>query len=323
MIKIRLLLVIILIRTPVLITAEEPSKTKACNRIGNSGVADLSSSMLFALNYASNTNTFGTFNQFVKQPSYTTSFNFFSKYKIDFSAYGIFIENSDDSLSSFSRELDLGIAYSFEIGDQLLIYPSYTRFLYSENSNSLKSDYTDNLQLDINYDLSWYQPGLSASYIIGKENSLYFYLMQGFSIDQADLFFQNTYFYLGPEIDFIIGQQTNYERYIWESILQSPRLLFSYKRLANYVYTDFRDYRQNTGSKDYTFKDYLDDKIEETTKRPLRLTTIAATLPLYYMIGDFSVSFSVMAFFPVNQPDYLNSSTELLFDVGVSYIFNL
>ena len=108
--------------------------------------------LMSAFDFSSNTNTLGTFNQFVKQPSYAISFTYFSKYNFDTGLSGLITANSDDSLQLSTTELDLFAGYSFYLFDRkLTIYPSYTHFIFSSNTGSLKSLFSDNVQLGISH----------------------------------------------------------------------------------------------------------------------------------------------------------------------------
>ncbi len=120
------------------------------NKLNTTGTNDDLSTIMISFDYSSNTNTFGNFNQFIRQPSYSPSINFFSKINLDIGLTRYSVANSDDSLTSSTYELDMNIGYNIYLfKDKVLLYPGYSRFFYSKNSGSLKSMFSDNIQLRV------------------------------------------------------------------------------------------------------------------------------------------------------------------------------
>ena len=279
------------------------------------------SSLLLSFNYSSNTNTFGNFSQFVRQPFYSPSVTFISEYGFDISAIGYWIENSDDSLTGVSNEYDLSVGYNFQITKKLYIYPGYSRYFHDDKSNTLKSAFDDNFNLYIYYQSRRFINGLSANYLLGKDNTFYLSFQSSIILSKENILFRNSSLDFQPTFDINFITRSYYESNFWE-------ILKSSSGYRDFLY-DYPDIRRKFINLRNTFPnltnleilniislDYIEKKEEFT------LNTIGVYFPVSHMAGNFIIDFSLLAYFPFNQPEYFNDEIQVFFDLGITYMIN-
>lgn len=275
--------------------------------------------LLLSFDYSSNTSTFGTFSQFVRQPSYSPSMTFISKYGFDISLSGYWIENSDDSLTGTTSEYDFTAGYSIQIKKKLIIYPSYSHYFHSKESNTLKSAFNDNFNLGIYYQSGRFLSGLSANYLLGTDNTFYLSVQNSIILSKENFIFRNSIIDLQPTVDINFITRSYYETYFWESLSASSSL--------RDFFNDYPDIRRRfvilkNNNPDLTNMEILDiistDYTEE--KEKFALGNIGVYFPVSYMIGNFIIDLNVLAYIPVNQPDYFDGKVQVFFDLGISYI---
>ncbi len=274
------------------------------------------SSLFFAFDYSSNTATFGNFNQFVKQPSYAPSVTFFSAYHFDLGLTGNIIANSDDSLDMATYELDMNAGYSLSFLDEkLVIYPAYSHFFYSENSGFLKSAFSNSFQLSAYYTGTWFSSGIAANYLTGDYKTFFGTIYAGPLLDKENLLFRNSLFSFTPEVDLNFGDYEYLNTYYFS---EYPSLLISeLKRKDFKELVILRVINPDMSQQeiiDYFAKKYAEDNF--------KLTSVGLLFPVNYTIGKFSYNVGVMIYFPVNMPDYLDSSTQVYFNAGISYMID-
>ena len=272
------------------------------------------SSLVFSFDYSSNTNTFGNFNQFVRQPSYSPSVTLFSGFNFDIGIFGNIISNSNDSLDAATYETDILAGYNINLlKDKLVIYPGYSHSFYSKNSGFLKSAYTDNFQLSIYYQDKYLSAGVSNSYLTGKDNMFTSLLYTGILLEKENFIFKNSIAGFYPEIDLNFGDYEYLNSYYFN---QYPVLLLDYMQTRDIRALYFLRNRFPNIS-DEEIISYFADKYSEDN---FKLTSVGLVFPFEYMIGNFSVNLSLMVIFPVNMPEYLDNSTEVYFSTGLSYM---
>ncbi len=225
-----------------------------------------------------------------------------------------FIENSDATSSETTSELDLMAGYNFQPLKNLSIYPGYTHIFYSKNSYSLKSVISDIAQLDLSYQLKWYNASLSSSYLIGKKNTFYLSVQNSFSIDFEKVPGKNALLSLQPGIDLNISDKNYYN-----DILLSDVYLNS--SVTNYIVQHWLNRFPNLTEEQ--IKDRLYNL--ELRQNPdafnvqYALTSVSLILPVYYMIGDFSFNLTFYTSIPVYQSDFLSSDVQFYLNAGISY----
>ena len=84
--------------------------------------------------------------------------------------------------------------------------------------------------------------------------------------------------------------------------------------IRRYVYQERQ--KNPSLSREEILTDYLETKAQDQIK----LTSVGISLPVSYMIGNFSLNAGLYAYIPVNQPDYLGNEVQYFFDVGITYL---
>jgi hypothetical protein len=273
--------------------------------------------LLFSADYASNTNVLGNFNTTIRQPSYSPSLSFFSKWGVDISLLGYAVNNSDDSLENFTAELDLILGYTFEPVKNLIIYPGYSHFTYSGNSNSLKSIFSDNFHLDIDYAFKYLDFGLSTGYFTGKQHTFYAQARAFAMLSFDHVIFRNGFLSLQPGIDLNFGDYEYLNLYYLDELMENTEFsnyLLLYPAIRRYVI------RQKMHNPDLTKEQILESFLREKAEDTFKFTSAGFNLPISYMIGNFSLNAGIYAFIPVNQPDYLDDGIQYFVNIGLNYM---
>jgi hypothetical protein len=283
---------------------------------GRTGSSYIFNTLMFSVDYNSNTNVMGMFNATTRQPSYSPSATFFSKWGLDFSVMGYFLDNSDDSLENFTSELDLWLGYNIKPTDNLTIYPSYAHYFYSDNSNSLKSIFSDDFQLDVDYQYRFINLGVSAGYFLGKQDVFYAALHNDYQIDVNRFLFRNVSLTLQPGWDANFGSYEYLNRYYLDELREEPYFyayLLSFPAIRRYVYHELRT------NPDLTYKEVLDTYLDEQAQDNFKLTSLSINLPVYLIWGNFGLNLGLYALIPFGQPDYLVDDTQFFINIGLIY----
>jgi hypothetical protein len=275
-------------------------------------------SLMISFDYATNTNVMGNFNAITKQPSLSPSLTYFSKWGADASALLYFVDNSDDSLENWAAELDLILGCTFKPTNHLTVYPSYSHFFHSSNSNSLKSMFSDDIRLDVDYNYKFFNIGISAGYYMGHQNAFYTSVHNYYDITFDRFLFHKASLSMQPGVDANFGSYEYLNIYYLNELRKDPLFYFyllSYPAIRRYVMAEM--YRHPGMTKEEILDDYLQDKAQDSFK----LTSVSINLPVYYMIGNFGINLGLYFIIPVGQPDYMSDETQFFFDIGVTYNF--
>lgn len=311
-------------------------------------LTDKTSSLVFGSDYASNTNTFGHFNNFVTQPLFSPYASYYGKKGLIVSGLVNFVGNSDSTNTKTTSELDLQLGYRWDITDHFSIVPSVTHFFYSSNSTSIKSGFSDYLQLDLNAELKWWYATVSTGYIFGNNNQLIIIPQTGVNIqfehflgkknsltfqpsvssdfsnqDYFNLYYSKKYLFLKPYINrnptgTISDFLTDYANDFKESNKLPAEVLKAY---FNKFFTNHPRYLAKM--KKLPQNAVLDNLTKISNESKFTLTSIGFTLPVYYYIGNLAFNFTISTYKPINQPDYLDSNWVTYSSFGVSYTFGI
>lgn len=296
---------------------------------------DRISSLIVGGDYSTNTNTFGRFDNFAKQPSFSPYISYLSKYGFNIGAVGYFIGNSDPSGSQTTSELDLQAGYDWQLIPVFSISPSYTHFFYSSNSSILKKSYSDYVQLEANTTVNWWISSISGKYFWGEFSELMLTAQTSANITINDFLWRGNALVISPgaEINF---SDINYLRYISDKfkflkaystvypnstvndllndLATSNRPLI--RKLAEKLQSEaYLKKRLNTLDRNLVISTLFDDKKE------MKLSNIGFTLPLYYYVGRFTLNGTFAAYKPFNQPKIFGNDWVTYFSVGVSFTF--
>lgn len=274
-------------------------------------------SLMFSADYASNSEVLGTFSNAAKQPSYSPSVSFLSKWGADISLNGYAIDNSDDSLKDFTTELDLVLSYNFEPVKGLVVYPSYSHFFYSENANSLKSIFSNDFHLDVDYTWKFINLGVSAGYYSGQQHTFYAGLHNSYPFSINRILGKTDGFSFQPGVDLNFGDYEYLNQYYLNK-LEDNRAFMVYLMLNPTIRRYVLVQRQKNPSltREEIVVSYLENKASDSFK----LTSVGVSLPISYMVGNFSFNAGFYAYIPVSQPDYLGQDVQFFFDIGITYM---
>ncbi|MCX6221345.1 MAG: hypothetical protein NTZ69_10185 [Bacteroidia bacterium] len=286
------------------------------------------SNLRIGIDYSSNYNAFGLFENFTAQPNSSASVNYFGKRGLALSVSGLLISNNNTATKSKgSQEVDLAGGWNFGIWDNaVLINPSISHFFYSASAATAKSLFTDQTELEILGSFRWFKPSFTADYLFGKSKALNINLMLGFETKFENLFGK------GNNLQFTPGLGTNYGDLSYSMFFSKN--LFQYLLPLRTRYGDNITIQQlETNGAIPKLKavdkqlSYLNPtatlgQIFETTNS-YRINSIDLMLPLVYYLKNLSINSSVNVVKPMNVPGYIQSKTVFYFSAGVSYSFNL
>ena len=275
------------------------------------------SALIFSFDYASNTGLLGSFNAETKQPSYSPAIVFFSKWGIDVSAMGFIVDNSDDSLDGFTSELDLSAGYSFELLKDLTIAPAYSHYFYSDGSNSLKSIFSDNFNLDVNYQYRFAGLGASAGFYTGKQHTFYMLVRNNYLINFENVLLRNLYISIQPGIDAGFGDYEYLNLYYLDQLRENPDYLANltkYRGVRRYIYFEKRKHPELTAQQ--IMDNFLESKVQDNFK----LTSVSFSLPVTLIIGNVGLNLGMFTYFPFGQPEFMSDDVQFFFNAGISYI---
>jgi hypothetical protein len=272
---------------------------------------------MFSADYANNANILGGISPVSKQPYFSPSVSFFSKWNLDVSVIGYAVNNSDDSLDHFTTEADLVAGYGFEPIRNLVIYPSYTHFIYSRNSNSMKSIFSDDIHLDIDYSYKFADLGISAGYLTGQKHTFYAALHHFYLIKFNHVISRKGYLVIQPGLDANFGDYEYLNLYYLEKLNESGSF-YNYLNLRPYVrqYVNMQKMKYPYLRKEHILYSYLRNRAKDNFK----FTSAAISVPITYTYGNISMNLGMYVCIPVNQPDYLNDNVQFFFDLGLTFL---
>jgi hypothetical protein len=302
------------------------------------------STIVVGSDYATNTNTFGHFNNFATQPLFSPSATYFGKNGLFFSGLMNFIGNSDSTNTKTSYETDLQLGYRLDISKHFSLTPSITHFFYSKNSNSFKSEFTDYLQMDMNAEFKWWYATVSTGYILGKSNQFILMPQTGVNIQFDHFLGKNHSLALQPSVSFDFSNQSYFNLYYRKGyVFLKPYLakkpdatieqfltdyssgLVDFNKLTKLYFNRFftNHPRMIARMKKLPQNDQLKLLIDPGNETKFTLTSVGLTLPVNYYIGNLILSFTFSAYKPINQPVYLDSEWVTYSSFGLSYSFGL
>jgi hypothetical protein len=290
---------------------------KKSDQSGKNGYSQSYDAFMATADYASNTNLLGNFSNFRKQPYYSPSLSYFSRWGADLSLTGYAVDNSDDSLEHFSTEMDFTLGYGFEPVRNLTLYGNYSHFFYSRNSNSMKSIFANDLHLDADYTYKFADLGFSAGYLSGLQQTFYASIHNCYTIHINGLFVRNGTLTIQPGLDANFGDYEYLNLYYLDKLRENTnysRYLILNPFIRRYVY--FQKLKHPELSKEQILYHYLREKARDTFK----FTSASISLPFSYTLGNFGINLGIYMCIPVNQPDYINNDLQFFFDMGLSYL---
>jgi hypothetical protein len=267
-----------------------------------------------------NNNVVQNINSTVKQPAFSPAVSFMSRWGIDATVMSSFIANSDDSLKNYSTETDFVLGYTLKISEHFSIYPSYTRFVFSRNSNPFNTMFRRDWRVDADYHNRIVGAGITSGYLSGQQHTFYAMLRNYYMITLNNALFRNATLSVMPEADLNFGNYEYLNLYYLDQLESYPRYYFymltNSPSLSRYVIGERLRHPGKSGKE--IINEYLENKAQDSFK----LTGISLSLPVTYTIRNFGINAGLYIMLPVNQPDYLSGDPLIYFDAGISYSFD-
>jgi hypothetical protein len=297
------------------------------------------STLILGTDYSTNTNTFGKFSSINSQPTLSPYLSFYHKSGFFINGLLNFVGNSDSTGTKTTYQFNLKGGYQIELGEKFSITPSYTRNFYDENALTISTLYSNYAEVNIDYQLKYWNLSVSPGYLWGR--------LKEFSIDArtgVSYTFENVL-----KKDDALSIQLNFSGYFNNPNYLSK--LFSF--LHNYaeknpdanklkLMLDIFDRTLYTPEIREVRKAFRDDKALRLLARNyipndlsisiydflnynnrFTLTSMACSLPITYMIGDFTFNFDFSIYRSMNQPVYSEQDSYYSYiTAGLNYAIN-
>lgn len=303
------------------------------NKTGN---PDKFSSLIVGFDYTSFATTDSRLNDTVRQPMYSPYVSFYSKHGVLLSANFNLTGNSDSSLRKSTYSLNLTAGYEWKIGNEITISPSYSHTVYGSKTMLLNRLFFNYADIAVTYDLKNWSTSLSGSYQWGEISDWLMNLKTGYSFTIAGIFSKKDVLLIQPGISAQFTNPNYYSKLF--SFLNTYTSNKPNAKLGRLVYDiyNFQDrspylieLRQTLrGNNDlaYMIRDYMPSGVELSTilSSNDRFTATSATvsLPVSYIIGNFTASISISLYRTMNQPVYLENQWYTYISGGLNYAIN-
>ena len=296
--------------------------------------------MTIGAEYSTNTSAFGNVDGYVSQPSYLASFSFTGKHGLNLSFVPHFIGNSDSTNSKFTSQYDFGAGYTLSLFKGLSITPSYTHYLYSKNSLSLASGFSDYAQINAGLSVKWWGLSVAAGYgwgqvsdisvtpstsvtvsfdnVLGEGNSLEFQPTVGLVMNQNQLAGLNTKKKL-TGLEALVKLYPNMTAS--DFLTSTDPAIVAWRNAHPAVVANITKRLDKTNGKNGKKQKgaLLSDLLAPSQKATFGLTSINVTLPITYNLNDFSFNST----FSYSKPNSNSGTSEFYVSFGVSYSFGL
>ncbi len=290
-------------------------------------------SVITGFDYSSNTSSFGRFSSVIRQPSYSAYSSFYSQYGFNLGFSGIAIDNTDSTATKFTQQYNLSAGYDLDFGKYFSLSVLYTHFFYSRNSFSLNSIYKDELSTGLNLNWGKFYTNASLYYMWGDRNEIMNSVNAGVNFDIKDAFIKGHSISISPDLSAMWSNQDYYNQYAFRTYWylyyyaqKLPALMIQklydnpeqYPKLWNFLNNRPRKLKEFS----QLDKDLLISELFKVQSK-YNLSSFSFSLPVYYNMGNFSVSFTYSATLPLNVPEYLDNSPFHSFSAGLMYSFAL
>jgi hypothetical protein len=285
--------------------------------------------------FSSNSSILGRVNSFVQQPSLSVYTSYFGKKGLDVTVMGSNVWNSDTTGTLSTQEYEINLGYNLDVFSWMSMNASYSHFFLDRNSSSVKSMYTDLLQVNVFNEWKWWMFDLGAGYTFGNRKELFLNVQSGINLEFEDVLVNNSLLIIQPSVGVYASNQEYYDVIAYEQFWY----LYNYaSRRPEQTVLEFTDKIISSDSffanrlklfwernpEDYQRFLKLEDQqvIWELfqPKNQFTFTNLNFNLPLYYYWGDMLFYVSATLSKQLNLPDYLESEQwETYISAGVSY----
>lgn len=161
------------------------------------------------ITYGSDASFFGRTNQ-VKYPFFTTDVIYNTK-------FGMFVYGSAwKVLGSIPTvdEYDLGIGYSYKLASNLKGSVSYTKFLFDNDAQIIKSASSNDINLKNTFDWKVLKSSVTLDYLFGKSNDFFITISHSkYFESDFSVFDDKDYLTFTPALNVILGTQNFVQRF--------------------------------------------------------------------------------------------------------------
>ncbi len=300
------------------------------------GSQDKFSSLIVGFDYSSFATTDSRLNDTVHQPVYSPYVSFYSKHGLFVSANYNLTGNSDSSLRKSTYSLNLTVGYEWKIGNAITISPSYTHTFYDSKTMLLNRLYSNYADITATYDLTNWSTSLSGSYQWGKISDWLMNLKTSYSFTIAGIFSKKDVLLIQPGVSAQFTNPNYYSKLF--SFLNAYTSNKPNAKLGRLVYDIYNiqdrssyliDLRQTLRANHdlaYMVRDYMPTGIELSTilssNNRFTVTSTTVSLPVSYIIGNFTAGISVSLYRTMNQPVYLENQWYTYISGGLNYAIN-
>lgn len=257
-------------------------------------------SIIVSADYASDNVVYGNLNTTVSQPCFSSIFSFASRSGMEATAGYSLIANSDTSLNKATHQFDFTLGYRFRFPLDLYLSASYTRFFYSKNTTTLRSDYDHQMEVDAGYSGQVADVSASAFYLIGTSGEFFLSLQNSYNFSIDDFPFRNVSTTFLPGVFTILSSQQFYNEYLLNQFLQHP-IYYMYRwRLMGYTKEEIK--QMLLAEKKFTF------------------TSFMATVPVSFSWKNVMLTGGITFLKPLNQPSFVNDNWVVMYNFNLSYM---
>jgi hypothetical protein len=295
------------------------------------------SSLILGADYSTNTNTFGKFSSFSRQPSISPYVSFYHKSGLLISGLVNAIGNSDSSATHWTYQINLKGGYQFKITDQISFTPSYTRYIYDKNALTISTLYKNYAEANLDMQTKYWFGSIAAGYLWGRIHEFSIEAQTGSSYTWENVFFKDdalmvqvsfSGFFNNPNyLSRLFSFLNNYADANQDATKYN--LLVDLLSIANRTpeIKEIRRTFRNDPTLRKMVRNYLPFGISIhdflNYNNRFTLTSLACSLPVNYMIGNFTLNFDFSIYRSMNQPVYSEQSNYYSYiTAGMSYSFN-
>ncbi len=295
------------------------------------------SSFAAGIDYTSNNSLNGTTSIYSKQPISSVFVSYYHKSGFNLSLYLSNIANSDESNTTSTQEYGMSLGYDLDITSWLIGSVNYTHYEFSENSNALKSNYSDLFNVSTYSDIKWWNASLDFGYYSGNANDIYASFQTGVDIDidnvlikDNTLSIQPSFILFANSIDYYNDEAYSNYYFLYEYSQNNPdetvgELLESIEnpqdmqdRLISRIISRRPYYYRKISKLDTDL--VISDLFKEQSS--FNISSLGFSLPVYYQWGSFMLNVGFSLYKPLNQPTYVNEDWTSFTNVGLTYFLS-
>jgi hypothetical protein len=286
------------------------------------------SSIEASLEYASNSDIYGIFNNFSIQPVSSANFIFSGERGLSLALSGMLYGNSNATSNKFSPEVDLTGGWDFVLLDEaLIISPSYSHFIFASGATNAKSIYSDQTELALNGNFSWFKPSFSADYLFGKKSAMNFKAALGACLKLESVFKKGNSLQFDPSIGANYGNLSH--------AITIPKVLLQNLTTFRASYGDQTTFQQLLENAAVIQKKGISKQLANfvpsanlgqlfsATPANFQVNSVDISIPVSYHTKNLAISSGILISEPMHVPVYLKSNTIVYFSAGLTYDFDL